>query len=249
MCAITRVLCMCFKNLSPRPSPKEAPLINPGKSAATKVLPSIVFTTPKLGFKVVKWYAAILGFDAEILDKIVDLPTDGIPTKPTSASNLSSTFKVFSSPGSPCSEKLGAGFVAVAKAVLPRPPLPPLATITLSPFLVKSAIIRPVSISLTVVPKGTFIITSDAPLPFLFLPSPFAPLGALISFWYLKSRSVLRPKSVSKIMFAPRPPLPPKGPPSGMYFSLLKAVHPSPPLPALTFIITSSTNIKHASLH
>ena len=171
------------------------------------------------------------------------MPTDGIPTKPTSASNLSSTFKVLSSPGSPCSEKLGAGLDGVAKAVLPRPPLPPLATITSSSFLVKSAIISPVSISLTVVPKGTFITTSEAPFPFLFLPSPFAPLGALINFWYLKSRSVLRPKSVLNIMFAPRPPLPPKGPPSGMYFSLLNAVQPSPPLPAFTFKITSSTNI------
>ena len=61
---------MCFKNLSPNPSPNDAPLISPGKSAATKVLPSIVLTTPKLGDKVVKWYAAILGFDADIFDNV-----------------------------------------------------------------------------------------------------------------------------------------------------------------------------------
>ena len=45
---------MCFKNLSPNPSPNDAPLINPGRSATTKERLSLVLTTPRLGFKVVK---------------------------------------------------------------------------------------------------------------------------------------------------------------------------------------------------
>ena len=49
------VLSICFKNLSPNPSPRLAPSINPGRSAITKLLPSLAFTTPKLGVRVVKW--------------------------------------------------------------------------------------------------------------------------------------------------------------------------------------------------
>ena len=45
-------------------------------------------------------------------------------------------------------------------------------------------------------------------------------------------------------MFPPFPPLPPSGPPNGTYFSLKKDVHPSPPLPAINFKLTSSINIK-----
>ena len=46
---------MCFKNLSPNPSPKEAPSISPGRSATTKDLLSLVLTTPRFGESVVKW--------------------------------------------------------------------------------------------------------------------------------------------------------------------------------------------------
>ena len=44
---------MCFKNLSPRPSPRDAPSINPGKSATGNDLLSLVLTTPRFGDKVV----------------------------------------------------------------------------------------------------------------------------------------------------------------------------------------------------
>ena len=206
---MTLVLSICFKNLSPSPSPKDAPSINPGRSATTKLLLSLVFTTPKLGFNVVKWYAAILGFERDILERIVLLPTLGIPTKPTSASNLSSTFKYLSSPGSPFSLKLGAGLFAVLKAVFPRPPRPPLATIHSSPSSFKSQITRFVSISVTTVPVGTFIIISLAPLPLQFLPIPFSPRSPLIILLYLKSIKVRSPSSALKIIFDPLPPFPP----------------------------------------
>ena len=65
--------------------------------------------TPKLGLIVVKWYSAILGLEFDILEIIVDLPTLGRPTSPTSARSFNSTFKNLTSPGSPFSLKLGAG--------------------------------------------------------------------------------------------------------------------------------------------
>ena len=43
-------------------------------------------------------YAAISGFALLTTDKNVDLPTDGNPTRPTSANNFSSTSISFSSP-------------------------------------------------------------------------------------------------------------------------------------------------------
>ena len=125
MWAITLVLSICFKNLSPSPSPNDAPSINPGKSATTKLLLLLALTTPKFGVSVVKWYAAIFGFALDILEINVLFPTLGRPTSPTSASNFNSTFRTLFSPGSPFSAKLGAGLLWVLKAVLPRPPLPP----------------------------------------------------------------------------------------------------------------------------
>ena len=50
MWAITLVLSICFKNLSPNPWPNEAPSINPGKSATTKL--RLSFVLPKDGTKV-----------------------------------------------------------------------------------------------------------------------------------------------------------------------------------------------------
>src|SRR5882672_2588511 len=41
----------------------------------------------------------------------------------------------------------------------------------------------------------------------------------------------------------PSPPSPPSGPPLGTYFSRRKETHPSPPSPALTWIMASSTNM------
>ena len=69
--------------------------------------------------------APILGFEDDTLEIKVDLPTLGIPTNPTSASSFNSTFIFLTSPGSPFSANAGAGFERVAKAILPRPPLPP----------------------------------------------------------------------------------------------------------------------------
>jgi hypothetical protein len=47
---------------------------------------------------------------------MVDLPTLGKPTNPTSASSFNSTLILFSSPGSPFSDMSGAGLLEVAKA-------------------------------------------------------------------------------------------------------------------------------------
>ena len=180
---------------------------------------------------------------ALILDKIVDLPTLGKPINPTSAIILSSTFNIFSSPGSPSSLNLGAVSVWVLKATLPRPPRPPSATTTSVISPTKSAITKLVLSSTTVVPSGTLIIISSADAPFLFWPLPFSPFFPLMIFIYRKSIKVLRPLSTWKIMLAPFPPLPPFGPPIGSHFSRRKEVQPSPPLPAITLIVSSSTNI------
>ena len=55
----------------------------------------------------------------------VDLPALGRPTRPTSASSLSSSRRRFSSPSVPGSARRGARLVGVAKFWLPLPPLPP----------------------------------------------------------------------------------------------------------------------------
>jgi hypothetical protein len=68
---------MCLKNSKPKPKPWLAPSIKPGRSATTKLLPSGTPTTPKLGFNVVKCYAAILGLELLIAAINVDLPTEG----------------------------------------------------------------------------------------------------------------------------------------------------------------------------
>ena len=44
-------------------------------------------------------------------------------------------------------------------------------------------------------------------------------------------------------MSPPRPPLPPSGPPSGLNFSRFTETHPSPPLPAVAWRVTRSTNV------
>ena len=68
----------------------------------------------------------------------VDFPTLGKPTKPTSASNLSSRVRIFFSPGSPFSATLGVLLVGDLKQALPLPPLPPLATTNSLPSSFKS---------------------------------------------------------------------------------------------------------------
>ena len=69
----------------------------------------------------------------------VDLPTLGKPSRPTSASSLSSRRTVRSSPGVPGSALRGARSVDVAKWMLPRPPLPPWATTQRSPCVAQIA--------------------------------------------------------------------------------------------------------------
>ena len=170
----------CFKNNVPRPIPSLAPSISPGKSAITNDSPFFSLTTPRFGFNVVKWYAAIFGFDALITDRIVDLPTLGIPTSPTSANTFSSSLTITSSPGSPFSLNFGAGTSWVANDLFPFPPRPPLAATNSSPSVIKSAITSFVFVLITVVPSGTIIIISSAFLPYLFAPLPFSPFGALI---------------------------------------------------------------------
>ena len=91
------------------------------------------------------------------MDKIVDFPTFGNPTNPTSANNFNSKITSFSFPFSPSIEKFGACLVEVAKCVFPFPPLPPFKTRTFCPFSDKSAITFPVLKSFITVPKGTFI--------------------------------------------------------------------------------------------
>ena len=73
-CNNNLVLSICLKNLSPSPVPSLAPSIIPGISAITKLSPKSVFTTPKFGSNVVKWYSAILGLADVTTDNIVDFP-------------------------------------------------------------------------------------------------------------------------------------------------------------------------------
>ena len=69
-----------------------------------------------------------------------DLPTLGMPTRAASAMSFISSSIQCSSAGSPFSAKAGARRVGVTKWVLPRPPVPPGATMTRSPSRVRSAI-------------------------------------------------------------------------------------------------------------
>ena len=125
----------------------------------------------------------------------MDFPTLGKPTNPTSAMTLSSTRIFLSSPGSPFSAILGAGFLEVAKRKFPLPPTPPLAIIACCPCAVKSASMFPVSSSYTVVPGGTGTIKGSAFLPCLLLLIPFSPRSALKCRLYLKSINVFNPSS------------------------------------------------------
>ena len=68
-----------------------------------------------MGERVVKWYSAILGFAALIIDRMVDFPALGIPTSPASASILSSNSTSSSLPFIPLFAKFGVCLVGVAK--------------------------------------------------------------------------------------------------------------------------------------
>ena len=91
-------------------------------------------------------------------------------------------------------------------------------------------------------PTGNLIIKSSPDLPFLFLPPPALPFGAMNLLLFLKSANVFRPSFAWIMIEPPVPPSPPSGPPNGIYYSLLKLKQPFPPLPALTRIMVSSIN-------
>ena len=97
----------------------------------------------------------------------VDLPTEGNPTRPQSASTLNSHLIALASPGSPFSHQSGHLNVLLDKAILPRPPRPPLQATISWPLKVISPIIFPVLSSNIVVPTGTLIIVSSAFAPYI----------------------------------------------------------------------------------
>src|SRR5207244_9693805 len=147
-----------------------------------------------------------------------------------------------SSPSVPGCAKRGACRVGVAKFMLPRPPLPPLASTQRRPFSRRSARTSEVSASRTSVPGGTFSTMSGAAWPFWSRPRPGSPFFARYSRLKRKSSSVVRRSSVSRTMVPPLPPSPPEGPPRGTNFSLRKATAPGPPSPAFAEISASSMN-------
>ena len=144
-------------------------------SAITKFFSSSTATTPSTGVIVVKWYSAISGRADETQEMMLDLPTLGYPTRPTSARSFISRRSSFCSPGSPSSAKVGALLRLDANFALPRPPRPPRAMTSRWPFSVMSAKTSPVFASLTIVPGGTLTMQGGAQAPNWFLMSPFSP--------------------------------------------------------------------------
>src|SRR5207342_1177500 len=172
----------------------------------------------------------------------VDLPALGKPSRPTSASSLSSRRSARVSPSPPGVERRGERLIELLKCMLPRPPLPPRATSRRSPLAVRSPMISSVSTLCTTVPTGTTIVMSSPPLPYIWRPMPFSPRLARNIFSWRKSTSVLRFSSACRYTSPPLPPSPPSGPPSGMNFSRRKLMEPLPPFPAITVMSASSTS-------
>ena len=110
-------------------------------------------------------------------------PALGRPMRPASAISLRRRISVRSIAGCPGLARRGARLVEVVKWALPKPPLPPRATTTRCPSLVRSASIAPVSSSMTCVPTGTFSKTSAPRPPARFLPMPCMPVLALKCCW------------------------------------------------------------------
>src|SRR5215210_5374426 len=173
-----------------------------------------------------------------------DLPAFGRPTSPTSERTLSSSKTSRSSPGSPRSLKAGACRVEVAKEPFPRPPSPPPATTKEAPGSERSAS-RPFS-SKTWVPTGTSRCVSPPRSPARLLPEPCLPRSAFMTWRRAYGSRVVRSSVAWRITDPPSPPRPPSGPPRGLYFSRLKETLPSPPRPARTTKLASSTNCKGA---
>ena len=85
------------------------------------------------------------------------MPALGRPTRPTSASNLSSKRSFNVLPGAPFSAILGARWTEETNLAFPRPPRPPGAITVVCPFSSRSIINLSVSRSKTSVPNGTSI--------------------------------------------------------------------------------------------
>ena len=171
------------------------------------------------------------------------LPALGMPTRPTSAINFSSSRTVRISPGSPGVDCRGARLVAVLKRLLPLPPLPPRATTTWSPSLARSFKTWPCSASMITVPGGTAIVISLPEAPWQLAPVPCSPGSAFHDLRWASMARLSTPSRATRITLPPSPPSPPSGPPKGTYFSRRKLTQPSPPLPASKQTTTSSTNI------
>ncbi len=170
------------------------------------------------------------------------MPALGKPTRPMSATTLSSSVTVSSSPGSPSSANPGALRLEEASAALPRPPRPPSATTISVPGPTRSARTVPFS-SLTTVPSGTESTRSWPCAPLRLLPAPWPPCSALRCGLWWKSTRVVTSGSTRRITLPPGPPLPPSGPPSGLNFSRCTEATPLPPRPAATLSVTRSTNV------
>src|SRR5829696_6337392 len=172
---------------------------------------------------------------------MLDLPALGKPTRPASASERSSRVRRRWRPGSPFSWKPAIRRPGPERAALPRPPRPPLAARNLTPGLSRSASSSP-SVSRTRVPTGTGRVRSSPSAPLRLFPCPWAPRVARWWGWKWYSTRVPTPGSATSMTSPPRPPSPPSGPPRGLYFSRWNEVTPSPPRPAVTSMVVSSTN-------
>ena len=169
----------------------------------------------------------------------------GSPTRPTSASSLSCSSTMPSSPGSPRSASRGACRVAVANVLLPRPPGPPLASVTSCPGRTRSNV-RPSQRS-TVVPGGTGMTSRSPSAPCMSLPMPCPPRSALKRPRRRKDCRSRRESSQRSSTSPPRPPSPPSGPPLGTRDSRRNDIEPSPPRPASTSIRARSASISRGN--
>src|SRR6478735_5617660 len=172
----------------------------------------------------------------------VDLPAFGMPSRPTTASTLSSRLRFLFSPGQPGVFCRGARLMALLKRMLPKPPSPPLAMVITSPAVSNSNSTSPVSASVMIVPTGIFSVMSSPAAPNMSEPMPCSPRLASCRREKRKSTSVLRFGSATANTWPPRPPSPPLGPPNSLYFSWRNETQPFPPSPAATSMKASSTN-------
>ena len=234
----------CARKSWPRPAPSDAPSIKPGMSARMSWRSSASIV-PSTGTNVVNGYAATFGCARVIVASSEDLPALGSPTRPTSASSLSCSSTMPSSPGSPRSASRGACRVAVANVLLPRPPGPPLASVTSCPGRTRSNV-RPSQRS-TVVPGGTGMTSRSPSAPCMSLPMPCPPRSALKRPRRRKDCRSRRESSQRSSTSPPRPPSPPSGPPLGTRDSRRNDIEPSPPRPASTSIRARSASISRGN--